>query len=41
MLQQGDAEHGEYQAVPQQGEDGSHLRGMEKGNEQNTIVGLI
>ncbi len=30
-FQQGDVEHGEHQAVPQQGEDGAYLRGLEEG----------
>jgi hypothetical protein len=37
LLQQGDVEHGEYQAVPQQGADGAHLRGMEKGKQTNIM----
>jgi len=31
VFQQGDVEHGEHQAVPQQGADGAHLRGLEEG----------
>ena len=30
-MQQGDAEYREYQAVPQQGEDGPHLGSLEEG----------
>ena len=41
MLQQGDAEHRVDQAVPEQGADVPHLRGMEEGNTSLRIISNI